>query len=802
MASPMKSKNIILKAGLLSCATALLAVLCAWQPIDFLQTLQQNYDRYKEKYPSVKINLIFQQPIFSPGDTAFFRAWYLNEELMPVAGNHMITLDLVGENGNTVQRLRFKVQQGKGYNQLVLGSELTPGEYRLFAYTDYMKNFGTSWYYQKRIQVISNKQLNRVNHTEEPLQFFPEGGKLVEGIINNIAVLGPHAAELSIRNRQNATIITVSLDSAGLGIFSIAPKPGQIFYTEWPSGGKSLNLPEAIREGIAVHVTSGERCVVNLAIPADSKWTGQPTYAIITSRGNIIAKKIARLSAEQPFEWDLEKNKFQDALHQLFVFDAEGNILAQRVFVPAVMKNTAVRMQLPAEVKQRENISGSISVTDAAGEPLESDICISVIQERLFKGQTGWSDFYLSDLPAAAAWAERTRSSRLNDFLVTQQWNRIAWHNVIADKLPELTYPFHSQAKINGTIAAVSNGSPPPDSTVLISYLQKNNMGFEAYANNGKFEVPFVFDFWGEDQIFCTLQSRSRNIDDRYVITLLSDSINLRDTWSTTESSLTSAYGEYALSKRLVSKSYSFFGNAQKQVTREQRALGLVKDREGNTNSSLEDELLGSDYAINVADYVVFPTMEDLLREVIPFLQARKRGSQKVVRLSFRYEQTTKTFADDPVYVIDGVMSRNTPYFLSLKPESLVSIRLINNPNKLAQLSRLGENGIVLVESKKGDLYKGLGNRNLFPVVGLSKPAAFNTLRYSASNLASRIPDLRPGLYWNPGMETDKAGHVNLNFFSSDDTGKMKILIQGLTRDGRPFAAEHEFTVSFNDSQK
>ncbi len=789
----MNKKNFFLKMSAVFCWSVVL-ILCAWRPLDFLQELQGRYDRYREKYPAVKINMIFNQPTFTPGDTAFFCAWYLNEELLPVKGDHIVTLDLLGGDGHTYQKIRFKVQNGKGYNQLVFRKDLPPADYTFVAYSDWMKNFGDAWFYQKKIQVISKKEINTTQKQEILIRFYPEGGNLIEGIVNNVAVRGPLATELVITDQTRVEIARVLLDSTGVGSFAISPKPNQTYSVERPTG-KRWALPEVKKDGISVRIETGERCEVYLTVPTNSPWANRELYVLVNSRGKILTKQKVTMPSDQAFHLQIPKQDRSDALHQLFVFDSEGNVVAQRVFVPYAIKNIEVKMQLPAEVKQRESIPCAFEVVDGTGNYLESDLSVSVFQQRLFKNQSMWSDFYMSDLPEVAERAEKfgiKHVSSLNTFLITQKWKRINWGAVLSDKTLDLHFSFQSQSKLKGQVLSKTTGQPAPDSTVIVSYLQNNNVGFEAYAKNGEFEIPFIFDFWGEDMIFCTLQYKSKNIDDNYAITILRDSVTISENWSSLENSENSVYAEYALNKSLVSKSYSFFGSNQRRGGRQDQTA----------NNIIEEEFLGADYGINVADYVVFPSMEDLLREVVPFVQSRKKGSQYSVRISFRLETSTRVFNDDPLYVIDGTMTRNTSVFMELKPENLISIKIINNPNKLAQLSRLGENGVIFVQTKKGDFSNSRVNQNLFPIVGLSRPSDSFKINYSKVAPPSRVPDLRSTLYWNPSLETDRTGHADMAFFASDDMGPMNVLVRGLTKDGRPFSASQEIKVVFNPALK
>ena len=58
----MNKKNFFLKLSGVFCGSVVL-ILCAWHPLDFLEGLQVRYDRYKEKYPAVKINMIINNAL-------------------------------------------------------------------------------------------------------------------------------------------------------------------------------------------------------------------------------------------------------------------------------------------------------------------------------------------------------------------------------------------------------------------------------------------------------------------------------------------------------------------------------------------------------------------------------------------------------------------------------------------------------------------------------------------------------------------------------------------------------------------
>ena len=69
----------------------IILLLCSWLADDFLQRLHTKFELYRANYPKVTLDLTINQPEFVPGDTIFFSAWYLYDELKIVNPRFKIT---------------------------------------------------------------------------------------------------------------------------------------------------------------------------------------------------------------------------------------------------------------------------------------------------------------------------------------------------------------------------------------------------------------------------------------------------------------------------------------------------------------------------------------------------------------------------------------------------------------------------------------------------------------------------------------------------------------------------------------
>jgi hypothetical protein len=185
--------------------------------------------------------------------------------------------------------------------------------------------------------------------------------------------------------------------------------------------------------------------------------------------------------------------------------------------------------------------------------------------------------------------------------------------------------------------------------------------------------------------------------------------------------------------------------------------------------------------------------MEELIREVVPYLQHRKVKGKSVVKVVL---PDIGAAPDGPLYIIDGNMTRDTDYFLRLKTTDIISIKVVKTESKLRQMGPLAKNGIVMVHTKglnHDDLKK---TNTILAVKGLNKSIPFRTVEHTAAG-SERVPDFRSTLYWNPSVKLNEEGMARVNFYASDDVGMLLINIQGISADGRPFQKMDSLSVVY-----
>lgn len=749
--------------------------------INPIEDLIQKYNEYQKRYPQVKLTLVTNQPIYSPGDTIYFSTWYTQEDLTPVSGQHLLTIEFWDEWGVNHQTARIKVANGKGYNQLAVPHSLKPGVYMLVAYSDWMKNFGTAWYYQKPVQIVRNNAL-RVDHKNRAgISIYPEGGQLIGGIKTKLGITGPGSSVVTILSEDQPVVI-VQLDSTGFGICELTAASEKLYQVQ--ANSTTLNNNFRVRsDGVSVRLHDTTRGIFEVKTPPVSKYQDQSLIALIISQGKIIRQKEFKLD-KSPSMFLQFGDFLSSAIHILYIFNEQHELLAERIFIPESRIQPKLEIDIPQVIKQRELQTLSLELKDEYGHGLEGDFAISIVQSSLFDSFCNVNTFYLSDLPDVMDQTTRTRDITnyfINEFLITQQWNRINWQNILKANYPPTKYPFRSSFSLIGEVIDASGDKVSTDSLLLVTYLLSNTMGYETQVRQGRFEISYMGDFSGNDRAFMGLQLGNQIRDDYYRIKLLNDSLAFHNPYQSTELDIPSNYGWYASRKKIIDQSYSVF-----------ELSNQVKNTVTNSSNHFEEEYNGADYLVNLANYVVFPSMKDLIHEVIPFIKFRTKKNEYSLRVLFRDSYGTRVYEPNPLIMIDGIMTRNISYFMNLNPADILSIKIINNPNKLSRLGLIGKSGVILVTSRKGNLGEPLLQTNYVNVVGLTK-AVLPTVK----NLSEKIPVTTPNLYWNPNAQIGKTGRAQFEFTTTDDTGRMNILIHGVSSTGKAIVAEKEVEVLF-----
>ena len=758
---------------------------------DFVTVLRDKLRLYYQRHVPVKIHMSFNQPSYAPGDTAYFSLYFFTADgFRPISGRQILNVRLMNGSGIAVRDSRILIVDGAGFNQLpILGSD-TAGRYTVVAYSEAMLDAGQSLFFQRPLWVSGTAEQEPAP-ANTALAFYPEGGHLVAGITNKIVVTGPRAASGHVVSGDGKRVASFLLDDEGLGMFFLAPEANTTYLAAVPLHALEVPIPAAAPDGAGVLATvpdGREPIRVIIQVPAGSNLKADGLTLALTAHAQVYFA--ARISFRQSdyASLSIPRDNIPEGIARLSLFDGDGSCVSDRLLYIGGSSRAVPVFGLPKrQYSPREEVAVRVHIK-RDGTPLPSHFTVTVFHDALpgtrkdAAGNIVSNALLYGDLAGSLNNAAMlgTSSASLDNYLVTRKWERYPWRDVWDEKQP--AHGFRKYLHLAGR-AFAGGGEPLPDSTKLTFFARKSAMTYETYVDeSGSFDFPLLVDFAGEDEIVFHAAKDGRTLDDISIAPEPPAPIVVHSPAVKTKTGNTDAYFTFSRRRKYIDESYSW--HLQPQAYSEPRS----------PNALAGEEVIDADIVVNFDDYLVFPTMSETLREIIPMLQHRKVKNRDVVRL---FLDDRKIFAEEePLFIIDGVVTDNSLYFLNLKPSDVAGVRIIYSLGKLQAFGAIGRNGIVLVETKIPDNAAAVPRSNkTLKVRGLTAPSRADFATPATRDV--RVPDLRTNLYWNPSLKTDAHGTATFSFVTSDVTGRYRIRMEGFTADGEPFFAEETFEVSF-----
>ncbi|MCJ8211637.1 carboxypeptidase regulatory-like domain-containing protein [Mucilaginibacter sp. RS28] len=115
------------------------------------------------EHPIEKVYLHFDKPYYAVGDTVWFKAYLTMDVHLPSAISKVVNVDVIGPRDSLIESFRIPVTNSTGSGRFVLnGTTYRQGNYRIRAYTNWMLNFKTSYFFDKTIAIGNalNKELS------------------------------------------------------------------------------------------------------------------------------------------------------------------------------------------------------------------------------------------------------------------------------------------------------------------------------------------------------------------------------------------------------------------------------------------------------------------------------------------------------------------------------------------------------------------------------------------------------------------------------------------------------------------
>lgn len=807
---------------------ALVLALSSWfyaSAQESLITIHESLTEYLREFPQEKVYFHLDKPFYAAGDTIWFKAYLADAMLhLPLPLSKVLYVDIIKEDhGRLISHNLVRINQGFSHGQITLPDTLAEGLYQIRAYTNWMRNFPQDFFFKKDIRVYSVvanppsltesdvKQLDDAQY----LDFFPEGGNFVAGLLNRIAFKAVNLMGQGVKvegyvlSDRSDTVTNIVTHHSGLGHFMMIPQKGHTYsaHIKLKNGEiKKYRLPDLLDEGYVMQVdnvgASSIRVIIrhNLQKPDSAILFAHQRGAIIYGAQAVKDKKEYRLLIPKAAVPD-------DGIVHLTLFGGNGIPECERLVYMNKERPHHISFTPEEDSDQPQGHEViDITIKDADGNPVHGNFSLSVTDKHQVTPDTDagniQSYFYLtSDITSSVESDQRKEtienpSYYFNDanklafyhmdlLLMTQGWRRFLWRDVLKADDTKPVFPIENGITVKGQVLRL-NGKTVRDSVNLV--LMSTSKNQQRIFATGISRPDGRFEFSGLDVydsatvlVHASKGNGAKNLDVSFSEPVLPEIPEY----------------QYPINPLLFNRSsVENFLKKKRENAEFEQSMNLNRVHMLETvviegKREAEPDIRRISYGTPDATVKIDNSLCGSALNVLQMLQGRVAGVVVNTNPTNPTNSTVSIRGQVATILVDGIRVTD-PAFIS--PCDVEAIDVIRDA------SIGGGSGVVSILTKRGNVNydfskdKARGT-SIMNIAGYLVPREFYTPRYENLSTAPYLNDFRSTIYWNPEIVTDALGKCRIIFPIKSTGTTVRLVLEGLTEKGKAIAGSYEYEV-------
>lgn len=658
-------------------------------------------------------------------------------------------------------------------------------------------------------------KIKPASSTAYDVQFFPEGGEVIEGLASRVAfkAINGKGAGIDVKgsvvDNSGTKITDFNSTHLGMGSLYMNAEPGKSYKANisFADGTtKTFDLPKAIASGIVAQVNNTDSLSFNLKIIANDPYyttNKSKTLFIVASHDGIIYYAAKTRLNTQVTAAKIPKDKFPAGIVQITLFSETGEPISERLafnYQPNALKLSLKSDLLNYKPRQKvklavaaKNSSGlaegnfSISVTDEQKVPVNENSEITIVSSLLLtselKGYVEQPNYYFN----------KTTEKKLADLdvlMLAQGFRRFAYKNILSAQFPPVSFLPEQDMRFTGTLRD-RTGMPVRKGGLRLTVPGTTTSAETISSPSG------IFAFTNlniQDSLEVVINAKySANGSNLMIILDPQPAPQLsRNIYSPDEVvNIDSAMAPYLNNSK---RQYSYL-----------RTLKEVKIESAKPKKPSH------------ADYPALSGLSSIMSTVI---DGERFAGCNILALCLQTMATGLTFYENAFYVTrDYNAGSRVPVqiFLNGMPVDYFALSSVNTAevesvevftkDELGTVNRLyNTNGVLVVNLKKApkgtkismdEFKKMIPQPNVlkFSPKGFSKQREFYAPKYINPAATYNFNDLRSTIYWNPKVVTDATGGLPLEYYNADGRGTYRAVIEGVDKNGNIGRYVYRYTV-------
>ncbi len=533
----------------------------------------RHYQAFSQSFAQEKVYLYFDNDNYFVGENIWFKAYVL------MADNHhysnmskTLYVEMLSADGNLVDRLKLKIKDGQADGVFYIDPKLSAGFYEIRAYTRCMLNFDECIIFSRVLPVMDMPSYDkRSGERSEPtmkikkpvlpdkrpetekgksdketkagnwqINFYPEGGHLVEGRPNHLAfkVSGKETEDFSakILNSKNEVAAMLQAEHDGMGSAIWQVEKGEKYHclVETKAGQKKVDLPAIQKDAYSMMVNNSQTDLLEIDLYTDQASRGDTLALIIACRGKIYQIQ-AFVNQAEALRFNFSKSALPTGVNEILVIDHQGKALTSRLVFIKNAQDQVQNIRFAQERNKETYRNFERAELTLALQQLRDSAWIA-LPEQCFAVSIRDNAEYMANAPQCDAFSQLLLASDLKGYIhnpsyyfekddrrhrraldllmMVQGWRRYDWNIMSQSGQFTLKHPIEKGILLDGQVLSIIRRLPMENLRVTMWMTGDStaNHGFCDTDEKGGFN--FLFDFEGKQDLNLQVSDgkRRRNV--------------------------------------------------------------------------------------------------------------------------------------------------------------------------------------------------------------------------------------------------------------------------------------------------
>lgn len=649
--------------------------------------------------------------------------------------------------------------------------------------------------------------INRDEKTD--VQFMPEGGSLISGMLNNVAfkAINEEGKGVDIQggiyNSANQKVADLRSVHLGMGSFALKPEANQTYTARINYNNRQLSFPLPPQKAsglmLSINNTVNKDSIIITISPATDIQQASGVYYLVGQSRNVVCYGAMVNAVKGVKRFSVHRSAFPTGVTRFTLLSQAHNPVAERiVFVDHHDRININIVPSKTTYNNRDSVNLDIIATDKDGVPVQGSFSLAVTDD----AQVKLDSASIHNLPAKVLLADdlkgevenpgwyftkgdtARKAAALDVLLLTQGWVNYNWAEVFAPKQKQLTYKPEPEFAVKGRVTNAFNKPVVKSSIVLLS-LTPAFVVDTLTDEKGEFKFTALYH---SDTVTYNLQAKNKR-GRMFNVGIEVDEFT-PPVFKNSQRRLIPLYVNIDTARLKALRTRQLYNEEEAKITGRQLKEVQIKARKSVKDSK---SLVGpgeADFTLNEEDIKAQGkvTLLDILVNNIPGFttyNGLRVGSLPVV------------FIIDGMavhhFALEGDRSFGSDLLKSLEATDVKGVELMNSGENQIKYGQqyLGPGARVFwyayieitTYSGNGIFKRKMPGAYIYRPPVFAQNKEFYTPKYTVKKPAL-LPDTRPVLFWEPNIVTSSDGRASVSFYTADKATTYNINVQGADMDG------------------